>query len=79
MKIRFIFYFAISRLMAQEDDCMTCRVVGSTVLFGTGGYLGFETYRYPPGTPRIVLGGLSVLFLSLGAYRAITPVRPLDK
>jgi len=53
-------------------------VIGSTVLLGTGTYLGLESYRSIKKA-RIAMGILSAVFISLGIYRAVTPVRPLEK
>jgi len=63
----------------SQEDCMPCRVIGSTVLLGTGGYLSLESFRTLQRSNRLIYGGLSAVFLSLGVYRAVTPVRPLEK
>ncbi len=65
--------------MKSDDDCMPCRVVGSTVLLGTGGYCALESYRTHARGSKMTLGAISAVFVFLGIYRAITPVKPLDK
>ena len=65
--------------MKTEDDCVPCRVVGATVLLGTGAYCGLESYRTHARGSKFAFGAISAVFVFLGVYRAITPVKPLDK
>ncbi|EJD53072.1 hypothetical protein AURDEDRAFT_110853 [Auricularia subglabra TFB-10046 SS5] len=36
---------------AQYNDCMACRVVGTTALTGLGAYALFQSRRAAPGSP----------------------------
>ncbi|KAI9228368.1 MAG: hypothetical protein DHS80DRAFT_30852 [Piptocephalis tieghemiana] len=55
-------------MQETQTDCLSCRLVGTAVFAGTGGY-AFYLARPPSLSPPKRLGLLSLGFLVLGAYR----------
>ncbi|WRT63231.1 uncharacterized protein IL334_000134 [Kwoniella shivajii] len=74
-----------SRVGAEEQDCLSCRLVGASAFIGLGGYAimqarkqgAFATVR-PTGRPLVagkVTGILGVVFVGLGIGRLFMPAR----
>lgn len=68
----------------EDDDCMSCRVLGSTALVSLGGYTYFsgmkqlqqqskliEASKIKMGPRRFGIIGLSATFFALGMYRMV--------
>ena len=57
---------------ASSKDCLSCKVVGTTVCLGLSGYLTLSTYARPPSSPtqRILTLAVAGGFAALGIARA---------
>lgn len=59
---------------AQYNDCMACRVVGTTALTGLGAYALFKSRRAAPGSPlgKRVTAVVGVALIMGGGARFFT-------
>lgn len=59
----------------EEGDCVSCRVIGTGVCFGTSGTLAAQLYRGTPAVHgpahRVVLLAFTAGFAALGVVRAV--------
>lgn len=60
---------------AEDGDCTSCRVIGTTVCLGTSGTLAAQLYRGVPAVTgpahRVVLLTFTAGFAVLGVVRAV--------
>jgi hypothetical protein len=59
----------------EEGDCVSCRMIGTGVCFGTSGTLAAQLYRGTPAVHgpahRVVLLAFTAGFAALGVVRAV--------
>lgn len=62
-----------SEAQQTGKDCLACRVTGTLVCCGVGGYLALHTYAKPPPSPiqRVVTFGLAGVLCAMGVARAL--------
>lgn len=58
---------------AAPKDCLACRVTGTLVCCGVGGWLALETYARPPASPiqRYMTLTIAGALGTLGVMRAL--------
>ncbi|PPQ98432.1 hypothetical protein CVT24_004111 [Panaeolus cyanescens] len=54
-----------------KQECLSCRIIGTSVLAGTGSYAIWQSRTAAPGTPvqKRMLAGLGIVLVVAGVFR----------